>query len=327
MAILSRRAALAAGTAAALLPAPRAMAAPAPLADRVELIVGHAKSAHTCPMSMVPDMLRPLGVDIKFVEFIRYADSRTAVGSGSLDIATTAPGDILVLLSQGVTTVKAIVGMGSSKKFVIAKKAGDLPNWDALRGKRLGVPAGSAVWAQYAAAVTERNFPYDAPKNVNIQGGGPSFVQALQRGDVDAILLWQPFESMALIDKVGEFTTLEYGDSKGVGSELGMFCATTNALTKKREAVNRFFWAYLTAEKQLRADKAAYVAAIANYTGVTPTIAASIAENVTLGGVVDAAQLQRQARFFLDAGVLQKDVAAMVPGAWDNSPVRDAAVG
>ena len=327
MAILSRRAALAAGTAAALLPAARAMAAPAPLADRVELIVGHAKSAHTCPMSMVPDMLRPLGVDIKFVEFIRYADSRTAVGSGSLDIATTAPGDILVLLSQGVTTVRAIVGMGSSKKFVIAKKAGDLPNWDALRGKRLGVPAGSAVWAQYAAAVTERNFPYDAPKNVNIQGGGPSFVQALQRGDVDAILLWQPFESMALIDKVGEFTTLEYGDSKGVGSELGMFCATTNALTKKREAVNRFFWAYLTAEKQLRADKAAYVAAIANYTGVTPTIAASIAENVTLGGVVDAAQLQRQARFFLDAGVLQKDVAAMVPGAWDNSPVRDAAVG
>ncbi len=309
----------------ALLPGARAIAAPGALPSRVELIVGHAKSAHTCPLSAVPEMLKPLGVDIKFVEFIRYADARTAIGSGSVDIATTAPGDILVLLSQGVTSVKAVTGVGSSKKFVMAKKASDIPNWDALRGKRLGIPAGSAVWAQYAASVTERNFPYDAPKVINIQGGGPSFIQALQRGDVDAVLSWQPFESVMLVEKTGEFTPLEYGDSKAVGGELGMFAATINALTAKREALNRFFWAYATVEKQLLGDRAAFAKAIAAYTGVAEPIAASISENVKLGGVLSLEQLQRQAKFFHDMGVLQKDVSGQVAGFWDNSPMRDAA--
>lgn len=327
MADWSRRSALAAGLGLVLLPGRRADAAPAALAERVELVVGHAKSAHTCPLAVVPDLLKPLGVDLKFVEFIRYADARTAIAGGSLDIATTAPGDILVLLSQGVTSVKAITGVGSSRKFVMAKKASDIPNWDALKGKKIGIPAGSAVWAQYAAAVTERNFPYDAPKVVNIQGGGPAFIQALQRGDVDAVLSWQPFESMMLVDKVAEFTALEYGDSKAVGAELGMFAATTTALTRKREAVNRFFWAYATVEKQLKADRAAFASTITAYTGQPAPIAASIAEHVSLGGVLSAEQLQRQAKFFLDAGILQKDIGNQVAAFWENAPMKDALVG
>ena len=322
MALWSRRSALAAGLGLVALPL-RTEAAPGPLSERVELTVGFSKSAHHAPLIGVPDMLRPLGVDIKFVEFIRYADARTAIASGSLDIATVAPGDILVMLSQGVTTVKAITGAGSSDKFVMAKDPATITSWDALKGKRLGIPAGSAIWAQYAAATTENKFPYDAPKNVNIQGGGPNFIQALQRGDVDAVLSWQPFESTMIVDKVAQPTTLEYGHSKAVGSELGMFAATTTALTKKRDAVNRFFWAYKTVEAKLKTDPAAFADAVVQYSSVTRPIAESIVSFVKLGGVVDAAQLQRQAKFFHDMGILQVDVSNKVADFWDDGPVRD----
>jgi sulfonate transport system substrate-binding protein len=322
---LSRRAALAAGISAAVLRSVRAKAAPPALANRVELTVGFSKSAHTAPLIAVPDMIRPLGVDLKLVEFVRYADARTAIGGGSLDIATTAPGDVLVLLSQGVTNVKAVCGMGSSDKFVMVRDAATLPNWDALRGKRLGIPAGSAVWAQYAATITERNFPYDAPKIVNIQGGGTGFIQALQRGDIDATLSWQPFESTMLVEKTGQLSSLEYGHSKAVGAELGMFTATQSALTQKREAVNRFFWAYKTIEKQLQHDQAAFATAVEAYSNVSRPIAENITAQVKLGGVVDAAQLERQARFFFAMGILQQDVSAQVAAHWDDSPVRDTA--
>jgi sulfonate transport system substrate-binding protein len=321
----SRRSILAGGLSLAVMPQFRAHAAPAPLPERVQLIVGFSKSAHTSPLIGVPDMIKPLGIDVNFVEFVRYADARTAIGGGSLDVATTAPGDILVLLSQGVTTVKAITGVGSSDKFVMARSASDIPSWDALRGKKLGIPAGSAVWAQYAASVTERNFPYDAPKIINIQGGGTGFIQALQRGDVDAVLSWQPFESTMLVEKTGAFTPLEYGHSKAVGAELGMFAATTNALTVKREAVNRFFWAYKTIEKQLQNDKAAFATAIESYSNVSRPIAENIASNVKLGGVLDLGQLQRQAKFFAEMGILQQDVSNQVAAHWDDSPVKDAA--
>ncbi len=326
MAYLSRRSTLLGLGAAGLGWASRADAAPGPLPNRVKLVVGFSKSAHTAPLIGVPDMIRPLGVDIELIEFVRYADARTAMGGGSLDIATTAPGDVAVLLSQGVTTVKAVTGMGSSDKFVMTKEPGLIPNWDALRGKRLGIPAGSAVWAQYAATVTERDFPYDAPKITNIQGAGTAFIQALGRGDVDAILSWQPFESTMLVDKSGAFTPLEYGHSKAVGAELGMFTATTTALSAKRDAVNRFFWAYKTIEKTLQHDPAAFAKAVVAYSGVSLPVAENITQQVKLGGVVDAAQLERQAKFFFAMGILQKDVSSQIADHWDDGPVRDAAV-
>ena len=44
---------------------------------------------------------------------------------------------------------------------------------------------------------------------------------------------------------------LEYGSSKAVGAELGMFMATKQAVDGKRAALERFVWAYLAKEEEL----------------------------------------------------------------------------
>src|ERR1700733_14818261 len=70
------------------LPAQAVGPEPAPLAQPVELTVGYVKVGHLAPIILVADELKKLGVNLKLVEFVRYADARTALLAGSLDAAS-----------------------------------------------------------------------------------------------------------------------------------------------------------------------------------------------------------------------------------------------
>ena len=198
------------------------IAPPAPLPAPVKLTVGVAKVAHLAPFLDLPAVLAPMNVEVSYAEFVRYADSRTAMGSGSLDLAAMAAGDLPLLLSQGVTSVVGLMGVASSAKHPIVRNGVKCETWQDLMQLRLGVPPGSAVWYQFVAKVVELGYKYDQFKPVNIQGAGSNFAQALQRGDVDAYINAEPTESMPEVGGFGHpATAIDYSQSKAVGAELG----------------------------------------------------------------------------------------------------------
>ena len=75
----------------------------------VSLTVGYQKVGHLAPMTMVTEPLERLGVKVNLVEFGRYADTRTALLAGSLDIATVGPADLAIALSNGSDTVVGLI--------------------------------------------------------------------------------------------------------------------------------------------------------------------------------------------------------------------------
>jgi sulfonate transport system substrate-binding protein len=298
---------------------------PPPLAKPITLNIGYQKVGHLAPVQMVSEPLEKLGIKVNLVEFARYADTRTALMAGSLDVATVGPADLAIALSNGSKSVVGLMGVGSSLKYVIGRKGVTLDSWADLKGKNVAIAPGSAVWFQLAATLIEKGIPYDSFKSVNVQGGGANFDQALKNGDVDAIVTWEPFESVPVIEGYGYFAkNLEYSQSKAVGAELGMMVASRNALDTKRDAVVRFVWAYLDAQKKLTADPKEFASAYAKLTGLDPAVAAEAAKPIALGSVVTPAQIQQQAKAFAELGVIQKDVSGEVAANWDDSIVKDA---
>jgi sulfonate transport system substrate-binding protein len=298
---------------------------PAPLPQPVTLTVGYQKVGHLAPMVLVADELRKMNVDLKLVEFVRYADARTALLANSLDIATVGPADLAIALAGGSRNMVGIMGVGSSPKFVIGRKGVQLDSWKDLSGKKVGIAPGSAVWFQFAATLTERSVPYTSFTAVNIQGGGANFNQALKRGDVDAIVTWEPFESIPVIEGYGYFAKgLEYSQSKSVGAELGMIAASRVAWASKKDAVQRFVWAYINAMEQLAASREKFAEAYAQLTGLPLETARAAAAPIKLGGVVDLEQIKRQAAAFHQLGVIQKDVSGEIAEFWDTSFVKNA---
>ncbi len=297
---------------------------PAPLAQKEQLTIGYIKVGHLAPMLMVEDTLKRMNVEVKRAEFVRYADARTALLSGSVDVSAVGPGDLAIAASQGSRNLVGLTGVAGSPKYLVVRKGVPINEWKDIAGKKIGIAPGSAVWFQWAMTLVENNIPYNTFSAVNVQGGGTAFVQALKRGDVDAIVLWEPFESQLVADDSAYFARkLEYSQSKSVGAELGMLAASREALTKKREAVRRFMWAYLKAEEDMVKNPALFADAYAKYTGLPIEVTRESSKIIKLGGVINLDQIKRQADAAFKQGVIQKDVSAELAALYDDSLARE----
>ncbi|WP_029004389.1 ABC transporter substrate-binding protein [Azorhizobium doebereinerae] len=302
-----------------------ALAQSAPLSPPVTLTVGYPKVAHLAPMILIADTLKAQGVELKLVEFARYADARTALQAGSLDIAAIGPADLAISLANGSTSIVGIMGVGASPKYVIGRKGVKLDSWDDIKGKKIAIAPGSAVWFQFAATLIEKGIPYNSFQAINIQGGGANFDQALEKGEVDAIVTWEPFESVPVMKGYGFFAkNLDYSASKSVGAELGMLAANKSAIAGKDAAVQLFVTAYVQQMKALEASPAAFGKAIETLTGLDADISLRIAEIIKLGPVVTPDQLKRQAKAFNELGVIPKDVSGEIDGAWNGTYLAKA---
>jgi sulfonate transport system substrate-binding protein len=314
---------LAVGAAAILSPRANAdelIDRPTPLPSKVKLTVAAVKQGHIAVMQNVPAMLEGLNVELEIASFVRFADARTALTTGSADVATMGPGDLAIALAQGVDDVSIISGIGSSNRYIVERKGLDLKNWADLKGKKLGIPNGSATWMQLAAKLDDVSLPYNSFEAVNIQGGGPNFVQALKKGEVDAIIIWEPFESQPQADGFGNFAEpLDYSDSKAIGSELGVIAATSRAMGEKKEALRRFLWAYMACERELRESHAKFAKAISEFTGVDATSADRMSQRIKLGGVLTLDQLKAQSAWMFKSGIIPRDVGGNIGAHYDTS--------
>ena len=289
------------------------------------LTVGYQKVGHLAPMVLLADDLKKAGIEVKMVEFARYADARTALLAGSLDVASVGPADLAIALANGSTNMVGIMGVGASPKYVIGKTGMKLDSWDDLKGKKVAIAPGSAVWFQFAATLVEKGIPYTSITAVNIQGGGANFNQALEKGEVDAIVTWEPFESIPVMKGYGFMAkSLDYSASKAVGAELGMLVATKAAATEKRAAVEAFVAAYVAKMKEREGSKDKFAAAIAQLTGLDAPVSLRVAEAIKLGPVITPDQIKRQAKAFTELGVIPKDVSGEIDKFWDGSFLEKA---
>lgn len=298
--------------------------APAPLKDKATLTIGYVKVGHLSPMLMVEEELRKMNIEVKRAEFVRYADARTALLSNSVDVSAVGPGDLAIVAAQGSKNLIGLTGVASSPKYLVVRKGVKIDDWADINGKKIAIAPGSAVWFQWAMTLVEKNIPYNSFTPVNVQGGGTAFVQAMKRGDIDAMVLWEPFESQTVAEGDGYFAQkLEYSQSRAVGAELGLLAASGEAMAQKRELVRRFLWAYLKAEDTLAKNREAFADAYAKYTGLPINVTRESAKVIKLGGVLNKDQVSRLAEAAFKQGIVQKDVTREAAALYDDSLVKE----
>ena len=297
---------------------------PAPMKQKEVLTIGYVKVGHLSPMLMLEEELKKLNIEVKRAEFVRYADARTALLSGSVDVSAVGPGDLAIVAAQGSKNLIGLTGVGSSSKFLVVRKGVKIDEWADINGKKIAIAPGSAVWFQWAMTLIEKNIPYTAFSPVNVQGGGTAFVQAMKRGDIDAMVLWEPFESQAVAEGDAYFATkLDYSQSRSVGSELGMLAASREAMTTKKELVQRFLWAYLKVEEQMAKNSDMFADAYSKYTGLPLNVTKESAKIIKLGGVLTKEQVSRLAEAAFKQGIVQKDVTKEAAELYDDSMARE----
>jgi sulfonate transport system substrate-binding protein len=296
--------------------------APAPLAQRETLTIGFVKVGHLSALLNIEEELKKFNVDVKRAEFVRYADARTALMSNSVDVSAVGPGDLAIAASQGSKNLIGLTGVASSAKNLVVRKGVVINEWKDIAGKRIGIAPGSAVWFQWAMTLLEKGIPYNSFTPVNIQGGGTAFIQAMKRGDIDAMVLWEPFEAVAEGDAYFS-KKLEYSESKSVGAELGMLAASREAMTNKKEAIRRFLWVYLNAEEKMAKNNELFATSYSKYSGLPLAVTKESAKIIKLGGVLSKEQIRLQADAAFKQGIIQKDIGTEAEALYDDAMALD----
>jgi sulfonate transport system substrate-binding protein len=130
------------GLAAAARPSAQPDPLRSPLPSPVKVRQGMLNVPALSPLWLLPEYAAKYNVQLETVMFQRFADARTALASGDLDITAFGPQDISLALGQGARSLVGVAGVGSGNDCLIVRKGEDVRDWRELAQKTIGVGAG-----------------------------------------------------------------------------------------------------------------------------------------------------------------------------------------
>ena len=264
------------------------------------------------PLWLLPEYAAKHNIQIETVMFQRFADARTALAAGDLDLTAFGPQDISLALGQGVKSLVGVAGVGSGNDCLIVRKGEDIKDWKAVADKRIGVGAGSISWLKFAASVQENGLQYNKLKIVNIVGGGANYLKALQGKEIDMAVVWQPFCAQAIVDGFGAYPTLDHNRSKTVGGLISVLAVNRPFMEKNRDAVQKLVSSYVSVLEIARKDSARWAKIYAEKAGLPENVAAESIRTTRLDATLPLESIKRTSKFLSDNGVITRDVSGEI---------------
>ena len=289
-----RNAALACALALAVAPA---------LGQSIKIKQGMLNVPALSPLWLLPDEAKKHGIEIEMVMFQRFADARTALASGDIQITAFGPQDISLALGGGAKSLVGVAGVGSGNDCLIVRKGEDIKDWKSVSDKRIGVGAGSISWLKFAASVQENGLQYNKLKIVNIVGGGANYLKALQGKEIDMAVVWQPFCAQAIVDGMGAYPTLDHNRSKTVGGLISVLAVNRPFMEKNRDAVHKLVASYVSVLELARKDTARWAKIYAEKAGLPENVAAESIRTTRLDPTMPLESIKRISKFLSDNGV------------------------
>ena len=282
------------------------------LAQPVSIKQGMLNVPALSPLWLLPEEAAKHGIKIEMVMFQRFADARTALATGDIQITAFGPQDISLALGAGAKSLVGVAGVGSGNDCLIVRKGEDVENWKQVADKRIGIGAGSISWLKFAASVQENKLQYNKLKIVNIVGGGANYLKALQGKEIDMAVVWQPFCAQAIVEGFGAYPTLDHNRSKTVGGLISVLAVNRGFMDKNRDAVQKLVGAYIDVLKIATADTQRWARIYAEKAGLPENVAAESIRTTKLDPTLPLESIKRITKFLSDNGIITRDVSGEV---------------
>ena len=283
-----------------------------PLPAPVKVKQGMLNVPALSPLWLLPEYAAKYNVQIETVMFQRFADARTALASGDLDITAFGPQDISLAVGQGAKSLVGVAGVGSGNDCMLVRRGEDIKAWSEVSRKAIGIGAGSISWLKFAASVQENGIDYGKLKIVNIVGGGANYLKALQGKEIDVAVVWQPFCAQGIQDGFAQYPTVDHNKSKEVGGLIAVLAVNRSFMEKNREAVQRLVVAYVDVLKFAQANQARWAKIYAEKAGLPEAVAVESIRITTLDATLPLESIKRISKFLSDNGVIARDVSGEI---------------
>ena len=227
-----------------------ALAAPAIVSHGVlgqalrKVKLGSAFTTTTNAMFLMPDLLKPEGIDAELVTFASLVQRMQAVASGAVDVGNGGLSATMQLATKGFPM--AVLANGCDGGWMlVAKKS--ITSFAQLAGKKIGVQNGSI-------GLVSLNWKLRAEKldgKVEIVFlDNQDQPTPLARGDLDAICCFEPYAAFAEVSGFGHKLWVPYDTPMGK-TNLG-FVSSVPFLKKEPDLMRKLVAAHVKATARMK---------------------------------------------------------------------------
>lgn len=257
------------------------------------------------PVAEAEGYFKAEGVKVKVVDFSTGVQALQALAAGQVDITTSA--DVPVAASLVSAKNIDIVGDGSRWRgsVIVARKQAGISIAADLAGKKIGTPLGTSAAYFCSSFLTRAGVKADT-----VQADPSAMLTAMQRGDVDAVSIFQPYQQQILSKLGSDAVVLK--PAAGTYVQQSLYLASRSAVKSKADAMTAFMVALQRASTDLKNETSGAVDAVASATQLSANLVKTILPefDYTLELPADLpAQLTALGEWAKTAGNLKPDAA------------------
>ncbi len=262
----------------ALLASAAALAAPA-LVPRASLgqalrkvKLGSAFTTTTNAMFLMPDLLRPEGIDAEIITFPSLVQRMQAVASGSVDVGNGGLSATMQVAAKGLPM--SVLANGCDGGWMMLAQPG-ITGFPQLRGKKVGVQNGSIALVSLNWKLRQEGIA-DQVELLFLDNQDQPV--PLARGSVDAICCFEPYATFAELNGFGQKLWVPYDTPMGK-TNLG-FVASTGFVAREPGLVRTLVRAHVKATERMRADPSIAIETTVKQFNIDRNIAEASAKNL-----------------------------------------------
>ena len=234
--------------------------------------LGTAFTTTTNAMFLMPDLLKPEGIEAEIVSFPSLVQRMQAVASGAVDVGNGGLSATMQLATKGFPM--AVLANGCDGGWMLVARKG-IDSFKDLAGKKIGVQNGSIGLVSLNWKLREQGIADKVQLLVLDNQDQPV---PLARGDVDAICCFEPYATFAELSGFGHKLWVPYDTPMGK-TNLG-FVASIPFIKKEPALTKTLVQAHVKATNTMRENPQIAINTTIKQFNMSPEIAAASTRNL-----------------------------------------------
>lgn len=199
------------------------------------------------------------GLDVKvntgpsgsaMVAFLVGNQINAAYGAEQAGVTANGVDPNVVVVADGVTLTRWLSVVGSK----------DVPNLEALKGKKVGIARGTGSETFWNAVVKSKNLNPSDYEIVNVEA--PEMVAAMERGNIDAYAVWEPWPTRGMQAVAGSQII---ATNETIFTNHNFIYMNRDWVSKNGEASRRFITSMIEATDFIEANPEQAVTMVATF--------------------------------------------------------------
>jgi len=287
--------------------------------------VGYINNTQSAVLVNMKAFAKEGNLDIDLIPFTRYPDVQRALAANSADLGVIAPNGLPTAVAQGDRNVIAVKDLAYGGDALVVRNGVSVQKFQDLKGKRIGLAEGGIAWMMFVMLLEKNGMTYNDIQAVNFSAA-TDMVNAIKRGEVDAVGLWEPFVTQTVVEGSGNVTpVVDYRETPvaALNSILGANKAFASTHADTLVAALR---TVLKSEQQLEKDHNVWVSIIRSYSNLDDATINRALAGIHYGGPqLSRGKLDAIATFIGKAGIVKSDMTGKLGENVDARFVAQAA--